>query len=64
LAILGHFASQANVMCGHLMMRSFSLNENCARQPVRKLRVNGKLTLLPRSQDENGDTLIYWQNAR
>lgn len=67
----------ADVVCGHLMMRSFSLNENFALLAVepegkRDLeegesegtwnRVECKLCC--RSQDEDGDTLIYWQDAR
>lgn len=62
----------ADVVCGHLMMRSFSLNENFALLAVERVRVRdpeegegeGECKLCCRSQDEDGDTLIYWQDAR
>lgn len=61
-----------DVVYGHLMMRSFSLNENFALLAVERVRVRdlkegeseGECKLCCRSQDEDGDTLIYWQDAR
>lgn len=70
-AILAISLAQADVVCGDLMMRSFSLNENFALpaeedgegRQVEDSKMGVERKLCCRSQDEDGDTLIYWQDA-